>query len=199
MKKSSVRLTGSIAAGISGGAAFLIFFFLLQLHPLIAAATGAAVFAAVTLLLPSGGQNRPAEDIHGIMEKTLAQGRERLVEIRYYASKVKKPLVKSEIEILCLTFENFMKKYREDPQEFKVILSYYLDSTARIVKQYTELTEEQVRPVEVEETILKCESMFKTMNATLTRQLESKLEDDTIDLNAEISVLEKTLKTEGLK
>ena len=133
------------------------------------------------------------------MEKTLAEGREQLAEIRLYASKVKKPSVRSEIEVLCLTIENFMKKYEEDPQKFQVILSYYLNSITKIVKQYTELTEEQVRPAGVEEAIAKCENIFKTMNETLTRQLENKLEEDTIDLNAEISVLEKTLKTEGLK
>lgn len=199
MKKPSAKLSGSIAAGISGGLAFLFFCFILQIHPLIAAAVGAAVFAGVTLLLPAGNQKKSAEGIHELIKSTLEEGQKRLMEIRSYASKIKKPSVKGDIEVLCLTFENIMEEYKENPDEFKVILSYYLDSISRIIKQYTELVEAHVRTDETEDAIRKCENIFKTANEALTKRLENKLEDETINLKAEISVLEKTLKTEGLK
>ena len=199
MRKPLVNLAGGVAAGISGGLAFLVFLLILKIHPLIAALAAVAVFAGVTLLVPPEKRKKPMDNLRELMNSTLEEGYKKLAELRSYSARIKKASMKSDIEVLCLNFENIMEEYRANPDRFKVILGYYLESITSIVRQYVELTRAGVGTAETEDAVLKCEKIIRTANETLTNQLENRLEDDAIDLNAEISVLEKTLKTEGFK
>lgn len=199
MRKPLVNLAGGVAAGISGGLAFLVFLLILKIHPLIAALAAVAVFSGVTLLVPPEKRKKPMDNLRELMNSTLEEGYKKLAELRSYSARIKKASMKSDIEVLCLNFENIMEEYRANPDRFKVILGYYLESITSIVRQYMELTRAGVGTAETEDAVLKCEKIIRTANETLTNQLENRLEDDAIDLNAEISVLEKTLKTEGFK
>lgn len=199
MRKPSVSLAGGVAAGISGGLAFLVFLLILKIHPLLAALAAVAVFAGVTLLVPPEKKKKPGDNLRELMNSTLEEGYKKLAELRSYAARIKKASMKSDIEVLCLNFENIMEEYKSNPDKFKVILGYYLESITSIVGKYAELTGTGIGTAETEAAVLKCEKIVKTANETLTNRLEDRLEENAIDLNAEISVLEKTLKTEGFK
>jgi 5-bromo-4-chloroindolyl phosphate hydrolysis protein len=201
-RRSIFNILGSIAAGIMGGGCFLLFFVLLRdwnwpVNILLPIVIGIAAYIGGLFIFPAKAKS--TGDAAGETLKNLINECSKKVEvIRSYEMKITKPSFKSEVEVLCITFDEILDDYKKEPQDIKAFIDYYLDSAIKIIKKYVDLSEISIKTVEIENIIQKSEGVISALKDALTKQMANSMQDDMIDLDAEISVLEKTLKSEGL-
>lgn len=195
MRKSGI--IRDVAAGITGGAIFILFLFALKLNIFISILAGLGAFAGVVLLFGSTG-NQDADESGSAFANAVEECYKKIKEIRAYKQRIKKPSVVASVEELCIAAESMLEEYKKNPVESKSSIGYYLDSTSRILKKYIELLDMRINTPEIENMIEKSENIIHSVNLAFRQNIENQLGNEIVDLDAEISVLEKTLKTEGL-
>ena len=104
-----------------------------------------------------------------------------------------------KVEKLCQSAVNILKDFKENPGDTNSFISYYLDATLRILDKYVELSTNAIISSEVQQMLIKSENMIDSVTETFENYKQKSTDEDLIDLDAEISVLEKTIKSEGLK
>jgi len=197
--------TGDLIAGISGGLVFLLFYLAIGFPILIALVIAGASFFGVSLLLGSMGKKVEFQEVDGFTPETIAaiidESTDQLNAIRGYAAKITNVSVKAKITELCELIAKIIDNVSKAPKGVKVIrkfLSYYLEATTKIVRQYVELTETAIQTPEIHATLQRAEQMLDLIKTAFTKQMAKLLENDVLDLDTEMSVLESTLKSEGL-
>ncbi|PKL41205.1 MAG: hypothetical protein CVV44_00780 [Spirochaetae bacterium HGW-Spirochaetae-1] len=131
--------------------------------------------------------------------KVVEEGVAKLKNIRNNTRKIDNNTVAEKIIEICRVgldiFEN-IKIHPEDLQRAKPFINYYLDATDKIVSRYVELSRNSNNP-EIRDSLDRVEAMLDQIQETYKKQLRYLLEDDVLDLNTEITVLERTMKLEG--
>jgi len=134
------------------------------------------------------------------IDETVSESLKKLRQIRSSTILIKNNESAAKIKDICSTGIEIMDHLKKNPQDLrkaKPFLNYYLVTTEKIVNRYTELCGKKDRSGEIEQAILNVESVLESINETYKKQLKNLLEDDLLDLNVEISVLEKTMKLEN--
>lgn len=136
-----------------------------------------------------------------VLSDTLKMGKQRISELDELNSKIKDDSIKQKIfeirEIIIKIFENFKK----DPNDVNIsrqFLNYYLESTVKILKKYRELSEQKIITTELTDSLKKVESILDTLKNAYYNHYEKLIQNDIMDLDAEVKVLEQTIKLEGL-
>jgi len=133
-------------------------------------------------------------------EKAVKDGLEKLKNLRNNTRMIINNEVASKVQDICKTgfdiFE-YLGKNPGDIPKARQFINYYIDATEKIVNQYIELSARKDKTKEIEESLKKVENMLDSIKDTYSKQLHNLLENDLLDLNTEISVLEKTMKYEG--
>jgi len=108
--------------------------------------------------------------------------------------------VASKVVEICKTGSeifDYLGKNPGDISKARQFINYYLDATEKIVNQYVELSARKDKTKDIEDSLKRVETMLDSIKETYTKQLHNLLEDDLLDLNTEITVLEKTMKFEA--
>jgi len=205
MKKPSAIGFLDIAAGIIGGGTFLIFTFIIN-SPFIGIVAGLASFGGMILLTnkskPKGELDIQIEGItHEMIKETIDEGNKKLTAIRSYIPEIKNSTVKIKVQNISEITEKILNQIKKKPKclrAAKRFLSYYLEAVDKILYKYTEIAAQDVKTEEVKESLKKVESLLDTIILTFEKQMGKLLENDIMDLDAEISLLENTIKMEGL-
>lgn len=196
-----------ILSGLTGGILLLVSFFIIHLQILLSFLLGIAGYAGSYLIFSALKQTIKMDikfnDVTPeILETTLKEGNEKIKLLENYTSKINNPGVidklKHIIDVINRIFENFKK----DPKDIKVakqFLSYYFDSTLKIVKMYADLSSQKVHTPEISGMLVKSEEMLNTIAMAYEKLLSKLLEDDIMSLDIEIETLEKTFRAENLK
>lgn len=202
------RFLQIIFSAAVGAAVFGLMHFLVDAGALIAGALGlAAVLGGLLLLNPKKFDPELARlaQIYGItpdiIEKTIKQGAKKIRAMQKHAEKIDKESVRATITRICSLADSIFKDFKSDPKDMKAarqFLNYYLDSTLKITGQYANLSRKNTG-AENSETLKKAEEVLGTIEKGFEKQLSKLYDDDFIDLDAEISVLDKTMKMEGLR
>lgn len=133
-------------------------------------------------------------------EKAVKLGMEKLKKLRNNTRMIPDNTVAGKVQDICRTgaeIFDYLGKNPGDIPKARQFINYYLDATEKIVNQYVELSARKDRTKEIEDSLKRVETMLDSIKDTYSRQLHNLLEDDLLDLNTEISVLEKTMKFEG--
>ncbi|MEW5804547.1 MAG: 5-bromo-4-chloroindolyl phosphate hydrolysis family protein [bacterium] len=201
-----------LLSGIVGGAVFVGFYLVLRAS-LITALVFGLMGCIGTLLLVSKKRetssssllNGPGGELEGKDTKslldTLASGEKRVKEISSAGQKIKNQKVKAQIEDICSIAEKIFANLKKDPQDIKrahKFLSYYLEVTSKIITKYVELSDQGLKSGEIERSLNKIDQLLSNIKSTFEKQLLNLLDDDILDLDTEITLLEKTMKLEGL-
>lgn len=97
--------------------------------------------------------------------------------------------------------EKILAEIRRDPADLKrsrQFLSYYLDATINIITKYATLSSQRVDDESIGESLSRTERMLDTINLAFEKQLARLLSNDVMDLDTELTLLEKTIEMEGL-
>ncbi len=131
--------------------------------------------------------------------EVVAEGMEKLRQISNMTRMIQSNEVAARIKDICkigVDIFDDIKKSPDDMKRARQFTVYYLDATKKIIEQYVELSGKRNRTVEVEATLKKIEGMLAPIKDTFEKQLANLLEDDLLDINAELAVLKNTIKLE---
>ena len=193
-----------IISGAIAGLTFLIFLFAIKLSIILSLGIGIISYIASLFTFSSYGKirdNMPVGVSEELLIKTIQAVSDKLKILTSHMEKIEKPSVKSKVRDICVTVENIMVNFEKDPKDIKAaknFLNYYLDATIGLVEKYKDLSSRNVKSDNIQATLAKAENLINIIRESFNKQYLKLLEDDVMNLDVEIQVLEKTLKSEGL-
>jgi 5-bromo-4-chloroindolyl phosphate hydrolysis protein len=197
-----------LIAGISSGLLMLGFFFVLHFTWLITLVLSVVAYFAIYLIIFA---LRPKDTLKfnlgsGITEEmlltVLKESQEKIRELENLAKQMKDEKIKAKIYHIIEIVRKIYENIRIDPEKMKVarqFLSYYFDTSIRIINKYSQLSKQEVKSPEITRALLKAEDMLNSIDTAFDKQLARLLSNDVMDLDVEIETLEKTFKAEDLK
>ncbi len=133
-------------------------------------------------------------------EEVAKEGFEKLRQISNQTRMIANNDVAAKIKDICKVGIKIFDEIKKNPDNVKKARQftiYYLDATKKIVDQYVDLSNKKELTDDIGPTLTKIEEMLDSIKATFEKQLAHLIEDDLLDLNAEITVLKNTMKLEG--
>ena len=193
----------TILGGILGAATFVIFFILVQSGILIAIIAASAAFIAGMLL-----ENEPKAmtvKLDGMdaqsLEAVLVQAEAKLAQFESLVNRIESKTIQAKAMQIAALEHKIIEDIESDPKDLKPargFLTYYQDAAINIIRKYLQIMERGGSVSDIQTSVAKVEPILETIRAAFEKQLSRLLENDVLDLDIEISVLEKTLKMEGL-
>ncbi len=195
-----------LAAAALGGILFAVSYLALGLPLVVGLVAAGASYGAGLLILSTHRKTAIDVALSGIdgdaVQRILSEATVKVDGIAALTSRIPKAEVKSKIEKLVVVARGILDDIRKDPKDARrarQFLNYYLDAVTRILTHYTELTERGIGSTDAKAALVKVESLLISLENAFEMQRASLAADDVLDLDAEISVLEKTLDMEGMK
>ena len=195
-----------IAAAAIGGGVFALSYLTLGLPLALCTVAALGGYGSGLFLFYTRGSSGIDIRVDGIdpdtVSQTLNEATAKVDLIEGLGKKLTKPEVKSQIDKLTTIARGILEDIRKDPKDIKrarQFLNYYLDAVTRILSRYTDLTERGIASPEARAALEKAESLLNMLGGAFDKQRASLAQDDVLDLDTEMSVLEKTLDMEGLK
>lgn len=146
--------------------------------------------------------NRPAlprgtsDDVVSLIE--VAHDRLRLLQNE--AARVGKPAIRAKVARLVTTGDRILSELAQRPgrtSAARPFLTYYVDVAGRIVVRYVDLSGRHVDSDEMKDLLARAEASLDSVQAAFDQQLETLLSSDVIDLDSEITLLEKMVDSEA--
>jgi len=136
-----------------------------------------------------------------MIEEAIAKGKEKLSQLDSYAPRIEDKNIKHKLKDICGVINKILDDLRIDPKDLSVakqFLNYYLDATLKILKRYVEITETGVYTSKQKALVQRFGSTLDMIKSAFEKQLSRLLENDFLDLDAEIKLFESTVNMEGL-
>ena len=134
------------------------------------------------------------------LQKRLEEARKDLKQISRAAREITNIKAKEDAEALEAGGRRILSYLEENPEKISMarrFFTYYLDTAAGLLERYTQLQETGLRTPEVTEALRKTAGTFPVLNEVFEKQFTRLMEGELMDVEAEISLLENTLKMEG--
>ena len=134
------------------------------------------------------------------LQKLLEEARKDLKQISRAAREITNIKAKEDAEALEAGGRRILSYLEENPEKISMarrFFTYYLDTAAGLLERYTQLQETGLRTPEVTEALRKTAGTFPVLNEVFEKQFTRLMEGELMDVEAEISLLENTLKMEG--
>lgn len=125
-----------------------------------------------------------------------------LTSIRSATKRILEPQVREQVQALYTTGTRICDYLEENPQKIRLarrFLTYYLDTTAKLLDRYVELSETGLRTGEVAEILAKTAQALPVLNDAFARQFTHLMEGELMDVEADLVLLKSTLEMEGGK
>ncbi len=137
----------------------------------------------------------------GEFRKIINDGRDQIKRIEDIGLKIMKHDVRVNILEICTTATDIFDDFVKDPKDIKAarrFTLYYLDTTERIVSKYYQLSNAPYLSPDAKTTLKNVEQTLDMIKDTFRTQLKKLTENDVLDLDAEVKVLQNTIKQEGI-
>ncbi len=117
------------------------------------------------------------------------------------AGVIGKANVRDAVVSLCRTADQIIAELASHPRKLDAargFLTYYLDAARRIVDGYVYLAGRPSSSPDIDKTIVRAEDSLHVVQQAFDRQLAGVLEDRALDLDSEIELLERTVRSETM-
>jgi len=131
----------------------------------------------------------------------LQPARRQVDAILESAGSIGKAEVRDAVVALCGTADQIIAELAAQPRKLDAargFLTYYLDAAQRIVEGYVHLTSRGSSSPEIARTVTRAETSLRVVQQAFDRQLANVLEDRALDLDSEIELLERTVRSETM-
>ncbi|MGN0585318.1 MAG: 5-bromo-4-chloroindolyl phosphate hydrolysis family protein [Ruminococcus sp.] len=203
-KHKQKEIAASILAGVLAGCFFLVLLFLLQWHIFIDLILAAGTFFGLSLLL------KPRRKIGRISIDMLPEGETLIIQleearkdfscIEQIMQRIQEPAVKQETMRLKQTAKNiltFLEKHPEKIKSARRFIDYYQETASSLLKKYIELQDTDLRTEDVLRLQNNTLKAIGTLNTAFEEQFQKLMHSEMIDMEAEIRLLEQTVKMEN--
>ena len=198
------EMVTALISGLISCAVFLLLFLAAGWNLAAAALLCILLYFGLGLIL------KPRKKIGGIdvekiqggeeLQKLLEEARKDLKQISRAAREITNIKAKEDAEALEAGGRRILSYLEENPEKISMarrFFTYYLDTAAGLLERYTQLQETGLRTPEVTEALRKTAGTFPVLNEVFEKQFTRLMEGELMDVEAEISLLENTLKMEG--
>lgn len=198
------EMVTALISALSSCAVFLLLFLAAGWNLAAAALLCILLYFGLGLIL------KPRKKIGGIdvekiqggeeLQKLLEEARKDLKQISRAAREITNIKAKEDAEALEAGGRRILSYLEENPEKISMarrFFTYYLDTAAGLLERYTQLQETGLRTPEVTEALRKTAGTFPVLNEVFEKQFTRLMEGELMDVEAEISLLENTLKMEG--
>lgn len=121
-------------------------------------------------------------------------------ELYWMITKVNSSKLKNNIQEIVDNTNKIIDKVSKDKDDLKKIrtfIDYYLPVTLKILKKYDEIENQGLESKDSKEFMRTVEEKIAVISDSFKGQLAALYQQDLIDVDAELNVLEKMLKSEG--
>jgi len=151
--------------------------------------------------LAAGARPTLPKNIDERTADVLQPARRQVDAILRTAGTIGKPAVRDEVVGLCATADQIIAELASQPRKLDAargFLTYYLDAAQRIVEGYVNLAKRGGSAPEINQTLARAEASLKVVQEAFDRQLANVLEDRAMDLDSEIELLERTVRSDTM-
>ena len=151
--------------------------------------------------LAAGARPTLPKNIDERTADVLQPARRQVDAILRTAGTIGKPAVRDEVVGLCATADQIIAELASQPRKLDAargFLTYYLDAAQRIVEGYVNLARRGGATPEINQTLARAEASLKVVQQAFDRQLANVLEDRAMDLDSEIELLERTVRSDTM-
>ena len=202
--KTAAGPVAGILAGAVAGGLFLLFWLAFGVPLVPSLLIGAAGYGAGLLVFRRSARSLEVA-IPGVSREmisaALREGGEKISELKSLSQRIASSSIRAKFDGIVAAAESILDDLKKNPKDIRAarqFLNYYLDATIKIVSQYAELSEKGLGSADIQASLRKVESMLDTMRTAFEKQHARLLEDDVLDLDAEMSLLKQTIQMEGL-
>lgn len=203
MKNDFRQNITAIFSAIAAGAVFILLLFLLEWPMLIDILISAGVYAGLFLITKPKHRigNTDIEFIEngGELEQKLLEAREDYDSIKSSIKKIRDLQVKNEAERLAETSAAIIEYLENNPlkiRQARQFIDYYQDSASKLLSKYIGLQDANIETAEIIQLKKDTRSALSTLNKAFSGQFEKLMRGELIDMQAEIELLEQTVKME---
>ena len=133
--------------------------------------------------------------------RTIGEARATIAGTRAAAAGIDQVRVRAKAVALCDTAERIVDELQRKPADVaraRRFLCYYLEAAQRIVARYAQLGTRDGASAQIRPTLDKVEPALDVMASVFAEQLARLQHDDALDLDAELALLDKTARFDGL-
>ncbi|MDO5717879.1 MAG: 5-bromo-4-chloroindolyl phosphate hydrolysis family protein [Tissierellia bacterium] len=133
------------------------------------------------------------------LKQIMNNAYEDLMDIQRAYRKARHDSIKIKGERLYHTGVNIFEHLRKNPKKIRQArryLNYYLDTAATIMNKYSNFIDTGLNTQETEKIYNETDRALEILNKAFNKQFVKLMENDMMDMEADIKVLEDTLKTE---
>ena len=125
---------------------------------------------------------------------------DRLRLLQDEAARIGKPAMRGKVARLVTTGDRILTELAERPGRIgsaRPFLTYYVDVAGRIVTRYCDLSARGSGSEEITDLLARAEASLDDVQLAFDQQLEAILSSDVIDLDSEITLLDKMVQSEA--
>lgn len=201
MKKKETIV--SVISALLAGGIFLVLLFALKWNIGICALLSVGIYAGMGLLV------RPQRSVSGIrisdireemeLERKLNEARKDCMMLRESAARIVDIPLRMEAVELNQTAERMIAYLENHPDRMYLagqFIDYYQDMASSLLKRYVEIQDTRLETEEVKELKRNTVDALKTLKVAFDNQFEKLMSNEMYDMDAEMRLLEHTMKME---
>ncbi len=195
-----------IISGIFSAGLFITLLFDAKWNFFISLGIAAAVYVGITLIFRPAKKigNVEADSINGGEEllKRLEKAQENSHSMERSMRRISDAKVHAEAESLHSVSEKIIGYLTENPDKIfsaRQFIDYYQETAVKLLSRYAMLEATGIFTDDIMRQRSDTLEALHTLNTAFAKQYEKLLSGDMTDTDAEIRLLEKTVKMEGLK
>ena len=185
---------------------FLLLFLRFHWNLILCMVLGAVMYLACSMLL------RPVEKIGKIEVDSLNNGEflsERLSEaasdyerMKKAAAQIREQPLRAECSDLVNLAGNILKYLTDNPEKITAArryIVYYQETAANVLAHYIELKKTGLSTSETEKILQRTQESVATLKAAFNMQFEKLMQNELLDMEADLKLLKQTLRSEGYR
>ena len=173
-------------------------------HFLFPVALSVAVYLLLKKKFPGATYMTPEPEPdtgNAALDEAIRQGRESIAKMRALNDDIDDPAITRQLELLETITGKIFQQVTAHPEllpQIRKFMNYYLPTTIRLLESYRELDASGANGDEVNGAKRRIVGMLDTVIAAFQRQLNALFSARTVDINAEVQVLETMMASEGM-
>lgn len=182
---------------------FSLLFFILGLSVILSVIIGLFLFFILSGFTENNGVGESPKhkgNTVSSIDSVLETGFEKLGSLEQKSLQIDKEEIRLKIGRIYSLGQKILDTVRDNPSDYRAarqFFNYYLDATNSILDKYVTLQNNRDHLSIAEDSFQKTENLLDTIEVAYQKQLEKLFEDDVMDLDTELKVLAKTIKSEG--
>ena len=192
----------SVLAAVVAAAFFLFCFFALEWDFFLCALLSIGLFAGIFLLArPSAKVRSRLEEEERSAREKLRDARKDLAGIRACAQSIRDPELSGKAQRLARTADgilDYLEKHPDHVEGARRFLEYYQVNAAALLNRYVALQQEEMKTEEDGHLKQSACRAVDALTQAFEKQYRNLLQNELMDMDAEIQVIEQMIKMEGL-